>query len=293
MPTENPQLQGVPFSDTSNIINTIARDGAVIATGFTDLQTLAQVNAETQPWLAEDKPLEISVFPPETRRCNRLIGRSPTAREKWLQRLELTRVVNHFVCKTTKSFYDDEVQIETTYPTLSLSVTLEIGPGAKGQRLHRDDRVYHNEHRDQISTGYQQGSDVELGLLIAGVQTTVENGATLVIPGSHLWDDERPPKRSEVVYATMQPGEALIFLGSTYHAGGYNTTTDQKRPVHALFFCRGTHRQEENQYLAYNSEEVREWSEEIQKLAGWDVSKPNLGYVDFLSPLMTLSQRAF
>jgi len=123
-----------------------------------------------------------------------------------------------------------------------------------------------------------------MGVLCPGVETTVENGATLVIPGSHLWDDGRAPSRDKVVYATMQPGEALIFLGSLYHAGGANRTVNSRRPVHSMFFCRGTHRQEENQYLAYTSKEVLGWSEEVQRLVGFDVSSPNLGYVDFVSP---------
>ena len=37
--------------------------------------------------------------------------------------------------------------------------------------------------------------------------------------------------------AEMTVGEAFVFLGSTVHAGGANTT-DQPRTVHGFFFCR-------------------------------------------------------
>lgn len=65
-----------------------------------------------------------------------------------------------------------------------------------------------------------------------------------VIPGSHLWGPDRAPKVSEIGYATMQKGDCLAFLGSLYHAGGQNSTTDQYRPVHDLSFIRGFLRQE-------------------------------------------------
>lgn len=54
--------------------------------------------------------------------------------------------------------------------------------------------------------------------------TTKENGATIAIPGSHLWGPDRRPLNSEAVPAELSPGDALIFLGSTYHAGGANIT---------------------------------------------------------------------
>ena len=41
----------------------------------------------------------------------------------------------------------------------------------------------------------------------------------------------------EVVAAEMSVGEAFLFLGSTVHAGGANTTL-QSRPVHSFFYCR-------------------------------------------------------
>lgn len=284
MPPAVPTLRRVPFSETEQLIQTIALDGGVIVTNFTDLETLHKVNAEIGPWLEKDKLGQKRVSHDETRRCPRLIGRSATAREHWLKSPLLMAVVNDILCKTTKSFYDNVPQITTTYPYLSLSLTMDILPGAKGQPLHRDDRAWHVDHQDQTKSGYKRGSDVSMAVLCPGLPTTAANGATLIIPGSHLWDDDRAPTREEVTHATMQPGEALMFLGSTYHAGGSNTTADQTRPVHSMFFCRGTHRQEENQYLAYTADEVLSWSEQEQMLMGYAVSSPSLGYVDFVTP---------
>lgn len=105
------------------------------------------------------------------------------------------------------------------------------------------------------------------------------------MPGTHLWGDERGPRREEAVQACMVPGEALLFLGSFYHAGGANKTTDQNRPFHGLFFCRGTHRAEENAYLEFPTEQVKTWSEKEQSRLGYAISSLNLGFIDFVSPI--------
>ena len=63
-----------------------------------------------------------------------------------------------------------------------------------------------------------------LGCVTAVVKTTKHNGATIVIPGSHLWDTERPPYEHEAVPAELRPGDTLLFHGHVYHAGGANTT---------------------------------------------------------------------
>jgi hypothetical protein len=47
-------------------------------------------------------------------------------------------------------------------------------------------------------------------------------------------------------------------------------------------------RQEENVYLANTPEEVLSWSPEAQKIAGFSISSPNVGFVNFLSPIQFL-----
>lgn len=145
-----------------------------------------------------------------------------------------------------------------TNAILSAAATLDIGPGVKVQDLHRDDFIWQQTHTVKEGQGYQMGSDVSMGLLVPGVNTTKANGATLVenflamlspytdraqfVPGSHLWDHSRRPKK-DAVAAEMAVGEAFLFLGSTVHAGGANTTS-QGRSMHAFFFCRSWMRPE-------------------------------------------------
>lgn len=66
-----------------------------------------------------------------------------------------------------------------TNPILSAATTLEIGPGVKAQGLHRDDFIWQQTHAHRQEK-YVPGSDVGMGLLVAGVKTSAANGATLV-----------------------------------------------------------------------------------------------------------------
>lgn len=88
------------------------------------------------------------------------------------------------------------------------------------------------------------------------------------MPGSHVWDDERKPHPSEVTYGEMDPGDALLMLGNTYHGAGANVTTDEFRSVVVTLLCKGVYRQEENQFLAADMETVRKMDYDVQDLLG-------------------------
>ena len=85
-----------------------------------------------------------------------------------------------FVDKTTHNYYGETKHVYTSHAIINTALTMEIGPGGKAQRLHRDDKNHHVAHLDQTKTGYQVGSDVSLAFLVPGIDTTYENGATLV-----------------------------------------------------------------------------------------------------------------
>lgn len=193
-----------------------------------------------------------------------------------------------FVDKTTSNYYGETKHTYTSEAVLSIATTFEIGPGGKAQRLHRDDKNYHVDHPDQTQTGYRFGTDIEMAFLVPGVKTTKKNGATLAIPGSHLWSSDVVPTADQPCYAEMDVGDCWCMLGGLYHAGGANSTQDQKRTVHGFFFIRGYLRQEENISLATPKEEVLTWSPEAQKVLGYSLSSPNIGFVEFLHPIQYL-----
>lgn len=58
---------------------------------------------------------------------------------------------------------------------------MQISPGEKAQDLHRDDFIWQRTHT-RSEGSYEHGSDVGMGIIVAGTETTMENGATVVRP---------------------------------------------------------------------------------------------------------------
>ncbi|KAI4234580.1 MAG: hypothetical protein LQ349_003698 [Xanthoria aureola] len=274
----------VPISDVAKAIDRLREDGGVILTGFATPQEVTRVNDDAAPYLeAVAKERTLKGQPGGTLRCHRLFGRSQTAREKWMQRSEVSQILNHFL-KTSSIPYNDQgnCTIETD-PVLSSSAAMEISPGEKAQDLHRDDFIWQKTHYSDEGC-YKPESDVSMGIIVAGTETTMRNGATVFIPKSHRWDHSRRPNQDEACYAAMSVGEAFVFLGSTVHGGGTNTT-EQSRVVHGFFFCRSWMRPEENQFLWWSKEEVETWSRAAQRQAGYLLGNPFLGHCDESDPV--------
>jgi ectoine hydroxylase-related dioxygenase (phytanoyl-CoA dioxygenase family) len=106
---------------------------------------------------------------------------------------------------------------------------------------------------------------------------TEENGATRVVPGSHLWTDDRKPTQADTVPAEMERGSVLLYTGSLFHGGGANHS-DRTRTAVNIDYCLGWLRQEENQYLSCPPQIARTFDEALQKMLGYDLGSYALGY---------------
>lgn len=282
VPTSHIMIQRIDVKEpVETFVKALEQDGLVVVRNFASADDLVQSLQEVQPYLDADKPWEGKLFPPETKRCFRLIGRSKTVREKFFSHPLYQQVSEHFLARTTTNYYDDTPTTYTTHPLLSMSMTMAIGPGAKAQRIHRDDKNHHATHVK--SETYVMGNDLLVGLMVPTCATTIENGATQVIPGSHLWGDHRPPYRDELVSAELDRGDAVLLLGSLYHCGANNYST-QIRPMHIMFQCPGVYRQEEIPWLSYDVQDVKTYSPLVQQRLGYVSSAPNLGWVDLKNP---------
>ena len=119
--------------------------------------------------------------------------------------------------------------------------------------------------------------EVQIASVIALVDFTADNGATRVVPGSHRWSPDRGAAPDELEAAEMAAGSAVVYLGSTLHGGGPNSTTDVRRRGMHVSYCVGWLRTEENQYLATPIDVVRSLPRESQALLGYaahDASPP-------------------
>ncbi|KAI2464469.1 hypothetical protein F4781DRAFT_412910 [Annulohypoxylon bovei var. microspora] len=290
------QIQRVRRSEgTERFIQALEKDGGVIIEDFADVEIIEQANAEVRPWIEEQKSFQgakVGALGGNTRTVTRLVMRSPTVREKFFADPLYQTLCEHFLALDTTTWYGEKAQVNTSHPLLSISIAFDIPPGTPAQGLHRDDKNHHARHAQ--ASHYSRNRDMLLGLFVPGCDTVRANGATRVIPGSHLWGDDNPnfgPDGSpDAVDAELKKGEAFVMLGSLYHGGGAyekpitSNPESESRTVYAMFSCTGVHRQEEISFLSYPVEEVKTYSKVVQERLGWKQSEPNLGWVDLKSP---------
>ncbi|OGE54749.1 hypothetical protein PENARI_c005G01845 [Penicillium arizonense] len=178
-------------------------------------------------------------------------------------------------------------------PQLSKTIVFSIGPGATAQPLHRDDSIHQRVPKavDVYSEG-REGllRDSSIGFFVAGKKATKANSATRFIPGSHLWDHDAPPNEDLCDFAEMKRGDAFLMMASCFHGGSANTTADEKRLIFSTFMTKGYLRQEENIYLAVDLDVMKKYPVEIQKVAGYSLSEPFLGWVDSADPRKLLDK---
>ncbi len=154
---------------------------------------------------------------------------------------------------------------------------ISICPGETGQPLHAD---------DQLIPLVKPHEALVCNTMWAVTEFTRANGATRVLPASHLRDGSPNPfERYEgLVPAEMPRGSVLIYHGSLWHAGGANKT-DERRIGIAMNYCAGFVRQQENQQLGVPVELVRGFSPRLRELVGYGVYKQVIGHVDRRSPI--------
>jgi ectoine hydroxylase-related dioxygenase (phytanoyl-CoA dioxygenase family) len=75
-----------------------------------------------------------------------------------------------------------------------------------------------------------------------------------------------------------------MVLSGCFHGGSANTTKYEERLLYSTFTTRGYLRQEENQYLSNEAAKIKELPLDLQKFAGYELSKPFMGWVDMASP---------
>lgn len=160
-------------------------------------------------------------------------------------------------------------------PLLSACLAINIGPGEDAQPAHADDGFYPDMRPDA-----RHG----LSVIWALDPFTAQNGATLAWPGSHLWPDGREPDREDTpVPALMAPGDALVFHGGLWHAGGANTTTTARLAL-TVQYCAPWLRPQENMSLAVPPDVVANLTAPLPALLGYQIRPPFMGHVNGLHP---------
>ena len=241
---------------TEQIASALQEAGAVIVEDFIDAATLARFNAELDVHLeASDphreliNPFVTAFFGPHTRHITGVAAKSRVFAEDILCHPVLLGVCDEILLPSCASYQ------------LNIAHVLDRGPGAEQQYLHRDELVWCHLPRPH--------PEVQLASIVALEDFSAENGATRIIPGSHRWPLEREPQLDELVAAEMPAGAAIIYLGSTIHGGGPNSTPDRRRRGMHLSYTLGWLRTEENHSLSTPPSVARTLPPTAQALLGY------------------------
>ena len=85
----------------------------------------------------------------------------------------------------------------------------------------------------------------------------------------------------------MDPGTALIFLGSALHGAGANLSQEVRRGI-IIGYSLGWLKPYENLWLAYSPEVAKTFPPELAALAGYAQHRPNLGNYEGQCPSILL-----
>jgi ectoine hydroxylase-related dioxygenase (phytanoyl-CoA dioxygenase family) len=125
--------------------------------------------------------------------------------------------------------------------------------------------------------------------MIALDDFTATNGATTLIPDSHLWSDERMPKREDMIPVIMPAGSMVYFLNTIWHSGGANSTDKPRRSL-TVQYCQPWIRMYENFTVAVGWEDLDIVPKRLLQLMGFSTLE-FMGHVDGRSPRAGVEMR--
>jgi ectoine hydroxylase-related dioxygenase (phytanoyl-CoA dioxygenase family) len=249
------------FADTNDdaaILAALRADGAVLVDSFIPPSTIAAIRAEVddaveaaEAGMRTVNPAVQAFYGPHTKHVSALAAVSPTFADA---------VIAH---STYAAICDAVLLPSCSRYQLNLGHLIARGPGAEAQFPHRDEDVWPHFPRPH--------DELQIASLVALTDFRVETGATRVVPGSHQWPRDRVPEPDEIADAVVPPGGAVIYLGSTIHFAGTNSTTDEWRLGAHISFTLGWLRTEENNSLAVPPSVARTLSPAAQALLGYAV----------------------
>lgn len=155
-----------------------------------------------------------------------------------------------------------------------------IHPGQEAGPLHYDEGFYHVPRPRPAFV---------VSALWALDDFTEENGATEMIPGSHVWGDDRIPAPDEpgITPMVMPAGSVVIMLGTMWHRNGANRSAATRIAINSEY-CQPYLRQIENMSLLMPPDKAKQHSRRVQELIGYSIHSAFIGYVDGLHPLRLL-----
>jgi len=242
----------------------VKRVGYAIIEDFLDAERLARVQADMEP-----------IF--------QMTGERDATGSGRHEGLQTVHVHNLFAkTRAADDIAIDPILLAAIEGVLGPQFQMSVGtamcpdPGVDPQGLHQDDGHYPLP---------RPRPPFIANTLIALDDFTEANGATQLVPGSHLLT-ERIEGDAPVSFAVMPAGSLLVFDGALWHGGGGNRTSDQRRRSINLNFNLSWLRQQENQYVGIPRDVWLGMPEPLQRLLGFQKVNFLYGSVDYTDPLV-------
>ena len=245
-----------PEATVEEVVQLLRQDGALIIKDIISPQVVDQLTAEMQPYINATPTGRDEFTGHTTRRTGALAARSAACRDL---------IVNDLVLGSAKEY----LKPFTRKIILHLTQTIDIGPGAAAQEIHRDRYAWGKYLPREI--------EPQFNTIWALTDFTAENGATQCVPGSQDWDWSQSHTAEQICQAEMTKGSVFIYSGSVLHAGGENRSSAHRLGLN-LTYCLGWLRQEENQYLSCPPEIAKNFDPALQDLLGYTQGEYALGY---------------
>lgn len=246
----------------------LGEDGWCVIPSLIPPSTVAALDSDLAPDFAETPFCDGDFYGRRTKRFGRLLIRSPLA----------SRIVQHplvlGICTEILRPWCDCIQ-------LNLTQAIALHPGAPPQLPHRDQDMWR---------GAVGEVEYLVNVMWPFTRYTRENGATLVWPNSHGKRALEAETRAGELPVEVEPGSALLFLGSTLHGAGGNASRGVRRGA-IVSYCLGWLKPYENQWLAYPPEVARGFNRELASLVGYRQHRPNLGNYEGRCPSVLLERR--
>ena len=254
--TTSENAKQIPEEVTKADLAQIEKQGYVVIEDVLSAEELATIKAEIGPLLKETGRNAFEGY--KTQRLYAVLTKTRA----------LDRLVDHprILAMLDKMFMPNYL--------LSQLQVINLLPGESGQPLHYDD-------------GFYPIPRPRAGLGAASIWAiddfTHTNGATVIVPNSHTWDDERKPQPEEAISAVMKAGSVLFYPGTLWHGGGANQS-DANRLAVTCQYCEPWLRTQENYFLGTPLEVVAEVSEDIRRMLGYSIHPPFAGMVNGMHP---------
>lgn len=238
--------------------------GYVVFPRVLDDATLRRVRAALAPWLERDLKGRNDFEGHATNRVYALLAKSP----------EFATLVTH---PLTLAFAEADLGASCL---LSACLAINLHPGETVQPWHHDD-AHLTLPRPRPSCGVSAFWAID--------ETTAENGATEVLPGSHQWGDDIDPATAPGAAAVELPAGALMLgKGTLWHRGGANRS-EAPRLVITPQYCPGWMRQLESMLVAVPPGTAATLPKRAQELLGYSIHPPFMGYADGMHPARVLA----